>query len=84
MIIKFFRWLRVHYKLIKCKFVCVNSFCSECGVENWDFHVSDDIWEKVEPYIATGNDVLCYNCFCAYCEKLGLPDCWELTYLEEK
>lgn len=90
MIIKFFRWLRVHYKLFKRKFACgcIDSFCKECGIDVRDFDAPDDVWEKVDPHIKHGH-VLCYNCFCDYCNKLKLlkgnnVGCWKLTYLEEK
>ena len=79
---KFFCKLRVHYKLIKRKFVCINSFCKECGVDVRDFSAPDEVWAKVEPEIKYGY-TLCYNCFCDFCCKWKLPSCWKLDYLEK-
>lgn len=70
----------VLYKLLKSKITLVNSFCKECGVDVYDFYAPSYIWNKVKLHIKLGN-VLCYNCFCKKCRKLGLPSVWKLTPL---
>ena len=55
----------------------IESFCKCCGRKVHDFHAPDEIWEKVEPHIRFGH-VLCYDCFCEICRKLGLPATWKL------
>ena len=56
----------------------IKSFCKECGRDVHGFSVSDYVWDKIELYIEYGN-VLCYDCLCEYCSKLGLPSVWNLT-----
>ncbi|MBZ4649255.1 hypothetical protein [Thermosipho sp. (in: thermotogales)] len=74
---KLFYFIRVHVKLFLKRYFLINSFCKECGRYNHDFIVSDEIWIKVKPFIKYG-DVLCYDCFCEKCKKVGLKTYWEL------
>lgn len=77
---RLFHRLRVFYKSIKRKFLLIPSFCKECGRDNADFVVPDEVWEQVKPHIKYGH-VLCYDCFCRKCEELGLPPVWKLKEL---
>ena len=77
---KLFYWFRVHYKLIKRKFKLIDSFCRCCGKDVHDFVVEDNIWNRIESHIKHGN-TLCYDCFCEYCKKVGLPVVWKLIKL---
>ena len=72
--------LIVFLKKFKCKVLRLQtkSFCKHCGKDVHDFSAPDDIWDKIEPTIKHGN-VLCYDCFCEYCGKLGLPTTWKLN-----
>jgi hypothetical protein len=72
-------FMKITFKKFKCKILklSTDSFCKSCGRDIHDFSVSDDVWGKIEPYIKHGN-VLCYDCFCDYCGKRGLPTVWEL------
>lgn len=70
-------WILVHLKLILCRFMCIDSFCKDCGRTVHDFIVPDDIWSIVAPTIRNGR-VLCYDCFCEHCNALGLPGVYRL------
>ena len=72
----------VMIKILVSKFICINSFCKECGRRVRDFYVEDNIWMQVDPLIKYGH-TLCYNCFCEKCEEIGLPFCWKLSPLKE-
>ncbi len=72
-------WLRVRVKLILRRFVLLDSFCKHCGRRVHDFAAPDDVWLKVQPSIRLGN-VLCYDCFCEACLKVGLPGVWRLKH----
>jgi hypothetical protein len=61
-------WLRVSYKLLRCRFRLVPSFCKVCGRDVHDFIAPGDVWQKVEPLIKRGN-VVCYDCFCELCQE---------------
>ena len=67
-------WLRRHR--------CIDSFCKVCGRTVHDFIAPDEVWAQVQPHIKRGN-VLCYDCFCDLCAKLGLPSVWRLSPLVE-
>jgi len=74
---KVFYKIRLYYKLIKRKFMVVNTFCKECGRDVHDFKAPDWVWNEIEKGIRYGN-VLCYDCFCRKCEEKGLPSVWQL------
>ena len=76
------RKILVIIKILISKFICINSFCKECGRDVRDFYVADNIWRQIKPLIRYGN-TLCYNCFCDKCRMIGLPSCWELSALKE-
>ena len=59
------------------------AYCKHCGIIVHDFSAPDDIWEIVDRYIKYGH-VLCYDCFCEFCWKLGLPRVWQLEELSDK
>lgn len=42
--------------------------CEDCGRNVHDFHVSDNLWNKV----SKENQVLCYDCFCDRCDRKGI------------
>lgn len=72
---------RVHLKLFRRRFshwFPIDSFCKHCGRDVRDFDAPDDVWEQIEPHIRHGY-TLCYDCFCNYCGKLGLPTVWKLS-----
>ncbi len=69
--------IKVLVKLLIIQFLPIESFCKECGCKVCDFSAPDDIWEEVDVHIKYGH-VLCYNCFCKKCKKLGLPSVWRL------
>ncbi len=73
-----FNWLRVRWKLWLRKRRPIPSFCKHCGRDVHDFHVPDDVWKVIEPYIRDGY-TLCYDCFCESCIELGLPATWFLS-----
>jgi hypothetical protein len=54
--------IKLFLKLITRRFICLESFCKECGRTVYDFQVPDDIWLQIEPLIEHGH-VLCYDCF---------------------
>ena len=56
------------------------SFCKNCGRDVHDFITTDEIWDQVDPHIRFGH-VLCYDCFCEICHKIGLPPVWKLEKL---
>ena len=72
--IKYLYKIRIKYKIIKSKYYLIPSFCKNCGRDNHDFIVSDEIWDKVKT-----NNVLCYDCFCEICKQLNLPSVWKLN-----
>jgi len=50
--------------------------CRDCGKNVHDFHVPDDLWQKV----IGSEGVWCYDCFCNKAdEKLGMKWRLELT-----
>ena len=65
-------------KLFLRKFFSLDSFCKHCGRKVHDFIVEDSVWEQVEPHIKFGH-ILCYDCFCEVCKKIGLPAVWRLV-----
>ncbi len=77
--------LLVLYKLYTRKIfkICGPSYCKNCGRNIHDFSTSDEIWEKIEPYIKYGH-VLCYDCFCEICSNIGLPSVWKLEEIKDK
>ncbi|MCK5614860.1 hypothetical protein KAR91_74045 [Candidatus Pacearchaeota archaeon] len=70
-------------KLLYRRYFTIQGFCKECGRTVHDFVAPDDVWEKVEPHIKHGY-ILCYDCFCEKCKKLGLPTVWKLQELGER
>ena len=77
------KFLLVHYKLMRRKFLPTASFCKICGRDVRDFIVPDIIWEMIDPHIKRGH-TLCYNCFTNTCRKIGLPVVWELRKPKEE
>lgn len=75
--------MRVLIKLLLRRFFHIRSFCKICGRFQHDFIVSDDVWDKVEPYIKHGY-ILCYDCFCEVCEKIGESSVWKLGKCESR
>ena len=65
-------------KKILSKYLLLNSYCKICGREIRDFIAPSDIWNKVEPHIPNNGHVLCYNCFCDICLKIGISPIWKL------
>lgn len=63
--------------LLLRRFRAIPSFCKCCGRDVHDFIAPDEIWKQIGPHIPHGH-VLCYDCFCAICAKLGLPDVYRL------
>jgi hypothetical protein len=53
------------------------SYCKKCGSRVRDFAVPDDFWEDVCKH--TELNVLCYNCFCNACDKIGYPSVFHLV-----
>jgi hypothetical protein len=66
---------KVAFKLLKRRFMLVDSFCRKCGRDVHDFVVPNHIWEQVDPHIGHGH-TLCYDCFCETCAHIGLPSVW--------
>ena len=81
--IRIFYLFRIYIKFFGLKVLklSIQSFCKECGRRVHDFVAPDLIWGKVDMYIKRGH-VLCYDCFCEYCKRLGLPWIWELRSIE--
>jgi len=71
---------RVALKHFKCRVLHLPTvaFCKRCGRDVHDFSASDDVWDLVEPHIKFGH-ILCYDCFCEICGRIGLPVVWELA-----
>lgn len=55
----------------------VPSFCKVCGRNVHDFIAPDNVWAVISPHIKFGN-VLCYDCFCDICDKVGIKTVWAL------
>lgn len=77
---RLFYWLRVRVKLLLRRHALLDSFCKHCGRQVHDFVVPDSVWLQVARRIRVGN-VLCYDCFCEACVKVGLPGVWVLERL---
>jgi hypothetical protein len=78
---KLLYFLRVKYKLLKRKFMLVDSFCKECGRDVRDFVAPDEVWKRIESKIKYGN-VLCYECFCDKCGEVGLLPVWKFEKID--
>lgn len=77
-----FYWLRIKVKLFLRKYGLREvQFCKRCGRDAENFTIDDEIWETVEPLIKYGY-ILCYDCFCKLCSKVGLPQYWELIKIK--
>ena len=75
--------IRLYYKLFVTRVLGfhVESYCKHCGRIVHDYSAPDEIWEKVEPHIKHGH-ILCYDCFCEVCYRLGLPCVWQLEMMK--
>lgn len=75
---RFVYLVRVLLKLLRRKFSpAVPEFCKQCGRNVHSFIAPDDVWAQVDPHIRWGH-VLCYDCFCEICYRIGLPAVWFL------
>lgn len=74
---KFLKHLRVLLKLLLRHFFLLPAFCKMCGRTVHDFIAPGEIWIKVTPLIKHGN-IVCYDCFCELCQKVGEKSVWEL------
>ena len=77
------KYLTVWTKLLWRKFLPIDSFCKECGRTVQDFHAPQEIWDEVERAIRYGY-VLCYDCFCKKCRKMGLPSIYSLIPMNKQ
>ena len=75
-------FLRLCWKLFitRISLIHLESFCKVCGRTVHDFDAPDHIWGQVDPHIKYGH-VLCYDCFCEICSKIGLPAVWKLEQI---
>lgn len=65
---RFFYWLRIHFKNLVCRFRCLDNFCDDCGRRAQSFRVENGVWMRI-----VGDDcaVLCYDCFCERAKQKG-------------
>jgi hypothetical protein len=71
--------IRIFFKSICKKFVCINSYCKDCGRTIQDFIVEDDVWKQV---MGDSQKELCYDCFQKRAKKVGIYSYIALGYGE--
>ena len=70
--------IRIFLKGICKRFICIDSYCKDCGRTIQDFMVKDDIWRKI---VGDNQKELCYNCFQKRAKKVGISDYIALEYM---
>jgi hypothetical protein len=53
--------LRVFVKWLISRFILIDSYCKDCGIDINDFVASDSLWKEV---MGDSQKTVCYNCFC--------------------